>query len=34
MLDLLVATPTVSTFDSQADREFTAAQVLSAVQAK
>ena len=30
VLDLVLATPTVSTFDGQADREFTAAQVLSA----
>ncbi len=34
MLDLLVATPSVSSFDAQADREFTAAQVLSAVKVK
>jgi 4-hydroxy-3-methylbut-2-en-1-yl diphosphate reductase len=30
MLDLTLATPEVSSFDGQADREFTAAQVLSA----
>ena len=30
VLDLLLATPMVSTFDGQADRDFTAAQVLSA----
>jgi 4-hydroxy-3-methylbut-2-enyl diphosphate reductase len=30
MLDLTLATPSVSTFDEQADRVFTAAQVLSA----
>jgi hypothetical protein len=29
-LDLTLATPAISTFDGQADREFTAAQVLSA----
>jgi 4-hydroxy-3-methylbut-2-enyl diphosphate reductase len=31
VLDLALATPIVSTFDGQADREFTAAQVLSAI---
>jgi hypothetical protein len=30
ILDLALATPGVSSFDGQADREFTAAQVLSA----
>jgi 4-hydroxy-3-methylbut-2-enyl diphosphate reductase len=30
ILDLTLATPAISTFDGQADREFTAAQVLSA----
>jgi hypothetical protein len=29
-LDLVLATPLTSTFDGQADRDFTAAQVLSA----
>jgi hypothetical protein len=30
VLDLALRTPTASTFDGQADREFTAAEVLSA----
>jgi hypothetical protein len=30
VLDLILASPTTSTFDGQVDREFTAAEVLSA----